>query len=558
MKAIKIIFFVLQGLFVHTQMGVTQQSFFKISDLRNKEIIQIRFPVDSNYVDKSHDFVILQELVDIGYFDVKFDSTYRDRNDFVYQVNLGNRYRLKEIIIQDNSETKRFVRNEYFDVDKISTFIQDQLQSDEQEGYPYSSISVTEFQKNDKNNILVYLKHDRGPKIHINSLYFSGNRQLSDHYLSKLTRFRSNSVFKPSTFSDIEIVLRNSFFIQDVSHLSIIKQNDTYLYGFEVLETQPSSLDLIIGYEPDALKGNKFVGNGSLRLLNLFSEGSLAWIQFQKLAGSDSRLNIEYDQFWYNDIPFQIGAKFWLTQRDSSYQKITTTFSSSIQFGNRYSFGVYAGYNSTRGVNSTLTDSAINNGELLGGINVGISDLDRRISPTNGFTLNLVLSTGIKKMQSSSPIEYPRSQFVKHSITLHTQIFKRIANDFVFTSSVNLSYLDMDQYFEDDLFFLGGTKSLRGYREEQFRSSSFVWSDTEFRYLIDNFSFIFIYGAIGYHQFPIDYVYKDQFQDTQLLYSSGFGLNYKIRIGLLKLTYAIGSQDQIVNGKVHFGITNFF
>lgn len=284
----------------------------------------------------------------------------------------------------------------------------------------------------------------------------------------------------------------------------------------------------------------------------------MAWIEFQKLTGSDSRLNFEYDQFWYNELPFQIGAKFWLTQRDSSYQKISTNFSSSIQFGNRYSIGVFVGYNSTRGVNSKLTGSAINNGEIEGGVHLGISDLDRRISPTNGFTVNLRLSTGIKKLQLSSATDYPRARFIKHSITLNTQIFRKLADNFVYTSSINSSYLDMDQYFEDDLFIFGGTKSLRGYREEQFRSSSIIWGDTELRYLVDDVSYLFLFGAVGYHQFPIDYIYNNQFQDTQLLYSSGFGLNYKIRIGLLKLTYAVGSQDQIMNGKVHFGITNFF
>ena len=539
-------------------MGIGQQSFFNISDLNNRESIEIRISVDSTLSENSIDLTILKELVDVGYFDVVVDSTYREDGDIIYQINLGSRYHLKEIVLQTKNDTLVSEWNTYFDVDKISTFIQEKLISDERHGYPYSSISVMEFQKLDKTNIVVYLNHDRGPQIEINSLYFSGNRQLSDQYLAKLTRFKSNSIFTPSTFTDIEIILRNSIFIQDVSHLSIIKKQDKYLYGFDVVESRSSSLDLIIGYEPDALEGNKFVGNGSLRLINLFSEGSLAWIEFQKLTGSDFRLNFEYDQFWYNKLPIQIGAKFWFTQRDSSYQKISTKFSSSIHFGNRYSIGVFAGYNSTRGVNTSLTGNTINNGEIEGGISLEISDLDRRISPTNGFTVNLGLSTGIKKMQSSSSNNYPRTRFIKHSITLNTQVFRRLNDSFVYTSSINSSYLEMDQYFEDDLFIFGGTKSLRGYREEQFRSNSFVWGDTELRYLIDDISYLFIFGAVGYHQFPIDYIYNNQLQDTQLLYSSGFGLNYKVRIGLLKLTYAVGSQDQIMNGKVHFGITNFF
>src|SRR5690606_3089341 len=134
------------------------------------------------------------------------------------------------------------------------------------------------------NNIKVYLNHELGPLIKINSLYFRGNQQLSDAYLVKLTRFDTNSIFTPSHYSDIEITLRNSLFIQDVRHLGIIKQEDEYYYGFEVAETRSSSLDLIVGFEPDAAKGNKFVGNGSLRLINLFSEGSLAWLEFQKLT----------------------------------------------------------------------------------------------------------------------------------------------------------------------------------------------------------------------------------------------------------------------------------
>ena len=110
-----------------------------------------------------------------------------------------------------------------------------------------------------------------------------------------------------------------------------------------------------------------------------------------------------------------------------------------------------------------------------------------------------------------------------------------------------------------DQFKLGGLNSLRGYREEEFAGSRIVWSNLEYRYLLSYDSRIFGFVDWGYFyklsQEPQTKLNKKISDDK---WSYGFGLSIGSNIGVFGISYAIGEDDKITNGKVHFGIVNRF
>jgi outer membrane protein assembly factor BamA len=107
----------------------------------------------------------------------------------------------------------------------------------------------------------------------------------------------------------------------------------------------------------------------------------------------------------------------------------------------------------------------------------------------------------------------------------------------------------------NDLIRFGGANSFRGYAEEQFQAGRLLWGDIEYRFLLDRNSYLFVFGAAGrFHRPKLLTETSNQFQTTDNLYSTGFGMSYQTRIGRLKFTYAISPEESIGNGKVHFGI----
>jgi outer membrane translocation and assembly module TamA len=130
-------------------------------------------------------------------------------------------------------------------------------------------------------------------------------------------------------------------------------------------------------------------------------------------------------------------------------------------------------------------------------------------------------------------------------------------------------------YTETDLNRFGGAKSLRGFREEQFQSSHMLWGDLEYRYLLDRFSYAFIFSAAGYYQRPVlvfdersapasSFTEQDESRElvenasrqkqSEMLYSYGFGFSYATPVGIIRFNYALSQADSFANGKVHVGI----
>jgi len=108
-----------------------------------------------------------------------------------------------------------------------------------------------------------------------------------------------------------------------------------------------------------------------------------------------------------------------------------------------------------------------------------------------------------------------------------------------------------------DLYRLGGTNSLRGYREGQFLGSRIFWSNLEYRALLTIRSYGFIFFDTGYYLRPGE-PDRNIDKSEDFLYGYGLGLNLETALGVLRVSYALGKGDTFSDGKIHFGILNEF
>jgi hemolysin activation/secretion protein len=111
--------------------------------------------------------------------------------------------------------------------------------------------------------------------------------------------------------------------------------------------------------------------------------------------------------------------------------------------------------------------------------------------------------------------------------------------------------------FTNELFRIGGLKSLRGFDEESIYASSYSMGKVEWRYLVGENSFLFLFMNGAYYDNRSN---KQYIHDTP--YGFGTGINFDTKIGIMSLSYALGKQfDNPIyfrSAKVHFGIVNYF
>ncbi|MBK9762365.1 MAG: hypothetical protein IPO87_03140 [Flavobacteriales bacterium] len=111
--------------------------------------------------------------------------------------------------------------------------------------------------------------------------------------------------------------------------------------------------------------------------------------------------------------------------------------------------------------------------------------------------------------------------------------------------------------YTNELYRVGGLKTLRGANEASIFCSSYAIGTVEYRYVFEENSNFFLFVDQAWWENQV----KDRFAtDTPLGF--GVGTTFETKAGLFSLTYALGQQFgapiELRAGKVHFGFISLF
>jgi len=188
--------------------------------------------------------------------------------------------------------------------------------------------------------------------------------------------------------------------------------------------------------------------------------------------------------------------------------------------------------------------------------------LDYRLNPRKGYSLEVSAAVGNKKIEkngSLNPVVYDSLDL--KSVQYNGEGFV----DFyfpVFTRNViNLGFMaaaiEGENIFDNELYRFGGLKTLRGFDEESITTSVFTMSKLEFRYILEQNSFLFVFvnGAWYERNTQDEYV-----TDTPIGF--GAGITFETKLGIFSFNYALGKEFtnpiKFRAAKIHFGLINYF
>jgi hemolysin activation/secretion protein len=113
------------------------------------------------------------------------------------------------------------------------------------------------------------------------------------------------------------------------------------------------------------------------------------------------------------------------------------------------------------------------------------------------------------------------------------------------------------QLFLNELYRIGGIKTLKGFDEQSIFASTFALLNIEMKYLFQQNSGFLLFANAAYYE---NRVMSKPTSDWP--WGIGAGLNLETGAGLFSLYYALGSQKgnplEWRDAKIHFGLLNFF
>lgn len=438
----------------------------------------------------------------------------------------------------------------------------------EENGYPFAkvvinAVTLSRDSINQKNSALIKLSLEKGELSRIDKVEVIGNTFTNENVIIRELRLTKGELYSQKRIDEFPKRINRLRFFEPVSLPQYsINSNGEGVLVIEVKERQTNNFDGIIGYIPPTKENEKgyLTGLINISLRNLFGTGRAAALRWNKFDRNSQELELKFLEPWLLNFPFNISLNLYQRIQDTTY--VQRKFNGEIEYlaTEEISASLILGTESvipTERVNPVFT--VFNSSTITTGLSLKIDTRDDPYSPTSG--LHFVNSYSFSRKTISGPLQFITPQ-------LNTKIdLQRIAFDFdiflllfsrqVLALSINGRELRGPSFENSDLFRLGGTSTLRGYREEQFLGSRILWTNVEYRLLLSRRTFAFAFFDTGYYLRNAE-PDKNILKAEDFLYGYGFGLNLETGLGVLAVSFALGQGDSFTDGKIHFGLVNEF
>ena len=461
-----------------------------------------------------------------------------------------------------------FLDGEIFNKDDLEQSIANSLDYFEDSGNPFAeivlkSVYVYYDSVKDENLADIYLDIKKGKRQKIDKVEINGNSSTKDYVILRELRINRGESYSQAKIDDMPGRLNRLRFFEPVDPVQYyVNGKSEGVLSIKVKEKQTNNFDGIIGYIPGKGDNEKgyLTGLVNISMRNLFGTGRAAAVRWQQFDRYSQELELKYLEPWLFGYPFNINGDFYQRKQDSTYVQRRVEGNLEFLATENISAAVLI---STEQVIPTIKKvpvfTVFNSNSLTTGLNLKFDNRDDPYSPTQGLFFQTSYSFSRKRIYG--PTEFITAQIQTNvnlqRLTLDLSGYYQLFRRQIIALGLHGKEL-RGSFFEDsDLFRLGGTNTLRGYRENQFLGSRIGWENLEYRLLLTRRTFAFLFFDAGYY-------YRKPEPDRNILKQEGFntgygvGLNIETGLGILTVSYALAAGDSFSDGKIHFGIVNEF
>ncbi|MFQ5649909.1 MAG: outer membrane protein assembly factor [bacterium] len=524
---------------------------------------------------------VLERLQEAGYYFARIDSVlvqYSSDSSLVelsFFLDEGGQTRISELSVAglDSAHLNLLAElhsrsGKIFSPAKLEEDVELILHYFEARGHPYCQVRIERLQiagPGDGEGLEIELAVDPGPVVTVGEIVIAGNEQTRDGVILRELAVKPGELYDQRKIAQIRSKLLKLGFFKWVNPPRIELVDDrTARLIIELADGSHNRFDGVVGYNPATPTSDGFVtGLLDVSFGNLFGTGRRADAHWQRRTQKTQEFRFGYTEPRVAGLPLNAGFSFEQLIQDTSYVQRQIGLDMQLVFNDKLSLF------SSISTRSIAPDS-------VGALRFNIpssSSLNLAVGLSFDTTTDPLNPRGGVKYQTG--FEWSRKQVDSVATAAGqpdaSQAFsqKRLSIDFenyfslfhwqVVAIGLHGREVTSDEAVIDitDQYRLGGTRTLRGYREQQFRGSRIAWSNFEYRYILGPKSRFFAFFDLGYF-FREERVAGGKISLDGVNVGYGFGLRLDTRLGFFGIDYGLGDGDSFSDGKVHIGLTNEF
>lgn len=475
-----------------------------------------------------------------GFIYASIDSIYRNsKNQWNINAFRGSKENPGPATLVSEIDTLHLKKGNFQSINRYLTALNNT-------GYPFARIKLLEIVR-DEGKINSNWKLEKGPFISFDTLrLFPENIPVQVSFLQNALGVKMGNPFSESAYRKVPLKMERIPFLQLKSDPDISFQAERATVYLLSEYVKSNTFEGVVGLLLDQ-EGSTLTGYINLDLVNLFKSGKSLQLEWQRFDTESQQVSLNYRHPYFLGSGLGTYGSLNLVKQDSIFLNRNFTAGLFINILNMtdLSFGYQFSGSQVTGEEGNITPFRTSWYEL---------DLETPVSASalSDDFLGVKVSSafGGRTLQNIPDSVDSKSNSFRLSAMIKGQ--KRLRNNLALYSSINLFYLYNRILYQNELNRLGGFKSFRGFNENEFFTSAYVFEQVELRYFFENSSYLFGLYDIGYLEAPLGSGY----------HSMGFGISLNNTYGQFSIIFATGAKFDdsftVDNTKVHFGYTSKF
>jgi outer membrane protein assembly factor BamA len=513
-----------------------------------------------------------------GYLLAAADSIYADTNSVtaiisqndLYKIAFLHRGNLDPNVASKLGISEKLYFNQPFRYQEVARVFEKIITHYENSGYPFVTVSLDSISTTGP-QISAVLNVKRNRFFKIDSIKVIGTARINRGFLNRYLSVREQMPYNEVTLEGITRKIMQLPFVtqQRPAEVRLTEKTNRLLLFLD--KKNASQFDGIIGFLPDAdTRKTIITGDVKLKLVNgIFRNGETFDLEWRRLQSQTQDFNGRVIYPYLFGTPVGVDYNLKIYRRDTTFIDINNNTGIQYYFSGLNNFKIFykqrnTSLLSTSGLDfvTTLPDYADISTSAYG-VGTLIETLDYRFNPHKGISINVNIQAGNRTIHKNPKVnasaydnlllrstQYQGDSRIDWYITLH-------GNNVLHLGVQAAGISGNSVIFRNELFRIGGLKTLRGFDEESIYTSAFVIPTIEYRFLFAQNSNILLFTEGAWYENNSNHKYLS---DTPV--SVGAGVNFETKAGILSLNYAIGNQFgngfDVRSGKIHFGLTALF
>lgn len=431
-------------------------------------------------------------LKKMGYLTNSIDSIKKMKNNFMVYFTLNKK--IDAMVLKIKPEFRFLLKDLKSDsltipIKEIENTLLTISNKLEKQGKPFSKVRLKNLNIKNK-KLIAELDLSISKKRHLNKVVIKGYENFPKSLLKNHFKIKEGTIFHQQKINQISNDSESLKFIQVIKPPEILFTKDSTLLYLYFKKKINNSFDGIINFSSEENGDLLFNGNIDLKLNNTFNKGEKLELYWNSIGQDRQEFRLTSETPYLFNSKFTPKILFNIYKQDSTF--LNTTFNIKLFYNFNSKSKIALNYDSTSSEN--LTNNTSTNLETFNNYFLGFA-YNYTIAK-NDFFLNdkfhFEITHSLGKRQANQSFS---NQYKIETLTTYIWDFNN-RNSFYIKNKIG--YLNSTNYLTNELFRIGGPKSIRGFNEQSIFTKQYTYFNTEYRLLTNNDSYIYSIADFGY------------------------------------------------------------